>query len=218
MARYLALAVIAPLVCLAGGIVPAIAADEADESAEPPLKYSVQVGDKTVAASEGEAIQLEGTFVNPKLKITPHPFRVFPYQGVSFNYPRGYSFEADFDDPNVKIWTLTGNDFVIMFFAMDVAISAEQYAKDMVEQFGGENAKITNANAKIKLGKHEFSGVTMQATVVTQTLELQIYHLSTKGNGTRLLVFQDCLDDAKKQSKEAKETLTEIKSSFTLQP
>ena len=48
MARNFALVPVFALVCLTGGMTSAFAADKTDESAEPPLKYSVQLGDKTV--------------------------------------------------------------------------------------------------------------------------------------------------------------------------
>ena len=155
MIRLFALTALLPLV-LIGCHSPTPAA--ADESAEPPLKYSVKVGERTVTISEGQTVQLDGTFSNPEITVTAQPYRVFPYQGLTFNYPRSFTFEADLDDRNAKIWTLSGNDFKIMYFVLNESVSTDDFANNMIDQFGRENAKVVNANTTITLGKQKLSG------------------------------------------------------------
>ncbi len=41
----------------------------------------------------------------------------------------------------------SGNDFKIMYFVLNDALSAADFAKDMINQFGRENAKVVDANA-----------------------------------------------------------------------
>ena len=61
------------LVALAGLFICAIdvaAAFAVDESAEPPLKYVVKVGGKTVTMSEGQPVRFEGSFTTPRFRLS----------------------------------------------------------------------------------------------------------------------------------------------------
>jgi hypothetical protein len=89
----------------------AVAAPAGDESREPPLLFSVSVGAVTVPATEGEAVSVAGTFQDPRVTVRPEPHRLFPYGGVSFHYPRGFTFEADLDDPAAIVHSIHGFGF-----------------------------------------------------------------------------------------------------------
>jgi hypothetical protein len=188
-----------------------------DESLEPPLEFVVNVGDKSISIGEGKTGQLEGSFTNPKVTVTPQPYRTFPYQGIRFRYPRSFAFEADFSEPDARNWTLSGNDLKIMFFVLNAPLTPEGFANNMLDQFGRENGKITNASAKITLGKETLTGTTAQITVVTHTMVLEAYSIPSRKGGTKLLVLQDSLDDAGNRSKESTQALKEIKASFTIE-
>jgi hypothetical protein len=194
------------------------AAATADESIEPTLKYTVKVGEKTITIAEGETVQLEGTLTNPQVSVTPDAYRVFPYQGVSFKYPRSFTFEADFEDPSAKNWTLSGNDFKIMFFALDETTTPAEFASNMIQQFGNKNAKITNANASLTLGNQKLSGTSLRLTVATHHMVMDVYRIPSPGKKTKLIVFQDNLDDSGNRSSEGKKTLADIASSFQVEP
>ena len=123
----------------------------ADESVEPALVYTVSVGEKIVTVTEGEAAQLDGTFNNPKITVTPQPYRVFSCQGITFKYPRSFVFEADIEDQNAKTWVLSGNDFILMCMVVNEALSTADFASNIIEQFGSEQAKVVDAEATITL-------------------------------------------------------------------
>jgi len=189
-----------------------------DESQEPPLEFVVHVDDTSVTLIEGESGQVNGTFTNPKVSVTPRPYRTFPYQGITFQYPRAFNFEADLSDPDSKNWTLSGNDLKIMYFVLNSQLTTRDFAKDMIDRFGRENCKLLNANAKITLGKETLSGTTIQMTVASSRMVMDIYHVpSSNKSVTKILVFQDNLDDNGHRSAEAKQALKEIESSFTLE-
>lgn len=189
----------------------------ADESKEPPLEFVVNVGDKSIAITEGKTAQLDGAFVNPNISVKPQPYRVFPYEGITFKYPRSFAFEADLEDPDRKNWTLSGNDLKIMYFVLNARLTTGEFANNMIDQFGRENCKVTDSNAKIILGKQTLSGTTIQITVATHKMVMDIYRIPSRGAVTKLLVFQDSLDDAGNRSNEAMKALKEIKSSFTVE-
>lgn len=188
----------------------------ADENAEPALKYSVKVGDKTVMMAEGETATVEGTFNNPTIKFTAEPYRVFPYQGVTFNYPRSFGFQAELEDPDSKTWTLSGNDFIIMYFVINASLTAADFADNMMSQFGPENTKVVNENASITLGQQELSGTSIRISIAEHSLAVDIYRVPSAEGTTRLLVFQDSLDDSGNGSKEKADAMRLIKSSFGL--
>lgn len=189
----------------------------ADESVEPPMRYSIKVGEKAATLSESETIQLEGTFANPKITVTAQPHRVFPYQGVQFNYPRAFAFESDLEDQGAKSWTLSGSNFKIMYFVLNASVSTAEFANTMIDQFGRESARIVNANATITLGKEKLTGTSLQATIAKHKMVIDIYRVPSRGTKTKLLVFQDSLDDLGNRSKESQHTLAEIKSSFAVE-
>ncbi len=188
-----------------------------DESKEPPLQFIVTVGNRSVAITEGETVRLDGAYTDPTITVTPQPFRVFRCQGISFKYPRSFTFEADLADPDAKTWTLSGNDFKIMFFVSNSPLTSTGFADGMIEQFGRENCRVIDANAKITLAGQPLSGTTIRITVATHELVQDIYQLPSRGGVTRLLVLQDSLDDARDRTSEGRKTLKELESSFTIE-
>jgi hypothetical protein len=192
-------------------------AADPDESKEPPLEFVVNVGDKSITITEGKTAQLDGTFANPTISVKPQPYRVFPYEGINFKYPRSFAFEADLADPDGKNWTLSGNDLKLMYFVLNARLTTGEFANNIIDQFGRENCKVTDANAKITLGKQSLSGTTIQITVATHKMVMDIYHIPSRGAGTKLVVFQDSLDDSGNRSNEGMQALKEIESSFTVE-
>jgi hypothetical protein len=188
-----------------------------DESKEPPQEFVVKIGDKSISITEGEIIKLDGTFSNPKITVAPQPYRVFSYQGIMFKYPRFFTFEADLADPNGKIWTLSGNDLVVMFFVLSGQLTTGEFANSMIDQFGQENCTATDADAKITLGKQILSGTTIQIDVAKHKMVMNIYRIPSDEAVTKLLVIQDNLDDSGNRSDEGKQILEILKSSFTIE-
>jgi hypothetical protein len=189
-----------------------------DESKEPPLEFVVKVGDKSITLNEGGTARLEGKFTNPQISVSPQPHRVFPYGGINFMYPRTFAFEANIANPDHKNWTLSGNDFKIMFFVLNARLTTNEFANSMIDQFGRENCKVTDANAKIILAKQSLSGTTIQITVATHKMVMDVYRIPSSGAVTKLVVFQDSLDDAGNRSPEGLQALKELESSFNVEP
>lgn len=192
-------------------------ANGANEKVEPPLKFTVTVGGKSTTVSEGETVQLDGTFTNPKITVVPQPYRIFPYQGVTFNYPRSFTFEADLTDPDTKTWTLSGNDFVIMYFVSEGSLTADSLAKHMIEKFGRKNARIANANARVTLGKHTLNGTSLRVSIADHQMVMDIYSVPSRDGKARLLTFQDNVNDAGGHSEEGRRTLADLKKSFVIE-
>ncbi len=186
-----------------------------DESKEPALKYQLRVGDKSLTISEGETVSLAGAFSNPKVTLTAEEFRVFPYGGISFRYPRTFTFEADLDNRDSLNWTLSGNDYTIMYFVMNASVTTEDFAGNMSEQFGKENCMISKATP-IKLDGSEIAGTSLIADLAGSQLAIDIYRLPSGDQQTRLFVLQDNPDDAGDRSMEGKAALNLLQQSFRM--
>lgn len=188
----------------------------ADESLEPPLRFEVQIGEKTLEVSEGQQTELLGAFQNPLVRVTPLPHRVFSAQGISFRYARSYVFEANLK-PDLKLWTITGNDAKIMFYTMSEKVSASAFADQMVGQFGAKNSQVIDRTAKIVLGESTYPGATLRTKLAGSELLMDIYDVAPKEKTTKLLIFQDSLGDDNQPTREAQEAVKLVKESFRLQ-
>jgi len=188
----------------------------ADESQEPQLKYVVTVGNQSVSVLEGETANVSGTFTNPNITLRADAVRVFPYQGISFQYPRFFTFEADVADPDYKGWTLSGTNLEIMYFVFGGRVTTHEYAQNVIEQFGADQCKVSNPNAEITFGEHTLSGTSLHVTVAGHNMTMDVYAVPSGGSQTKLLVLQDSLDEAGNHSSEAINTLDLLKASFNV--
>ena len=178
-------------------------ASKQDGSQEPPLKYTLKMGDKSVTITEGEAVNVDGTFNNPEVILTAEPNRTFPYQGVKFDYPRGFNFEAGANTGGYKSWTLSGADFKISYYVFGAPTTTLKFANSMVKQFGKKNCKVSDATP-LEFGGETLSGTSIQANIAGANLAVDIYQVPSSGKETRLLVLQDSLDDGGERSSEGK--------------
>jgi hypothetical protein len=183
----------------------------ADENREPALKYRCEVGGKIFTISEGEPLKLAGVGADPTITIRPEPFREFPYGGVRFRYPSHFTFEADTADADTKHWTLSGNDFKIMYFVIQEDVSDEQYVGAMVGQFGED--KCTQSKTSITLNKQKYAGTRLRVSIAGNAMTMDVFRIGS-GKETRLLVLQDNSDDTGKPSAEGGATLTALEKSF----
>ncbi len=184
-----------------------------DEGKEPPLICTLTIDGKTHELIPGTPLQLRGTYKNPTILLNTSPTRKFSCGGVEFLYPAAFGWEADITGPNDRSWTLSGNDFTIMYFVSSGALTAESQAEGMAEQFGKANTRISDTQRK--LGERSFKGKQVLAKLVGATLTQEIYVLPAK-KGSRLLVLQDSPPDDKPRSAEAKKVLAMLETTFKL--
>lgn len=186
--------------------------DECRESIEPPLKYSLAIDGKSHEIIENQPIEIEGEFEDPVVKLTVDNYRVFPYGGISFKYPRYFTFEADLVEPGCRIWTLSGNDCKILCFEYSAPVTAKAFARRMVANFGEDNCKLSEDQSE--LGDKTMSRVTIRAKVVDSNIVCHVYDIPSS-QGAKLLVIQDFPDDDSGGiSKEGKKTIELLKKTF----
>ncbi|NUO50474.1 MAG: hypothetical protein HOV80_16590 [Polyangiaceae bacterium] len=170
---------------------------QADETTEPKLSFTVRVGSTELHLSEGDQLPAKGTFTDPSVSVTVDPERVFSHAGLSFAYPRNFSFEADLSDAHSHSWTLSGNDVKIMVFRFSTELSIDSFSKEIAEGFG---PSATISPISIQLGSTEYSGQRVRAKIATHAFTQDIFSLpAIKGKG-RFLVLQDDASGNKPES------------------
>ena len=76
------------------------------ESIEPADQYVLIIDDHEYPIELDKPNKLSVNLSNPEILLKVNPYKTFKYAGVFFEYPRHYTFEADLEDPDVKIWVL----------------------------------------------------------------------------------------------------------------
>jgi len=182
-----------------------------DESQEPSLTYTLDINGEQHEILLDQAFQIQGTFTDPQIVLMASPVRHFTYGGLAFQYPASFTWEAGIEADNDKQWTLSGNDFKIMYFILPDVLSAESFAQSMVNQFGIGNTQI--GETERMLGDHSYQGKSLIVTFVGTRLNMEIFSMPAE-NGSRLLIFQDSPPDNGAVSEEGAKALDLLSKSY----
>jgi hypothetical protein len=192
---------------------------QTDESREPPLEFSVNVGGKAITITEGETRKLAGTFADPDVSIEIKPYRVFQMQGIKFEYPRSLVFDANLDNPSVfKRWSLSGNDVTITVMSTKEKVSPMDYAKSMMKSFGRDKSEVKDTNATIRLGSLTLHGTTIQHEIQNLLQQVEIFQIASNDDVTKFIIFQDFVDSDGNRSPEGIQVLELLAASFSVKP
>jgi hypothetical protein len=157
---------------------------------------------------------LPGRFDDPSITVIPEPHRVFERHGVSFRYPRAFTFEADVEDADVKSSTLSGNDLKIMFFVFGALVSPEDFARGVLSQLSKATPSVNERPASLRLGEETLEGVVFHFSVAGNRMRMEAYRIPRPGG--RLLVLQDNADASGGRSREGAAALKVLEASFAL--
>ena len=180
------------------------------EDKEPPVLYTLQIGDKKVRLGENKPAKVEGSFANPEVKLIPDNERHFTYGGLSFKYPKYFAFEADFTTEGLKIWTLDGNDFVIIVQSYEEKMTGADVVKEMVQMYGANTKK---KEITYKFNKQNLKGTRLVVKFAQITLYQDVLEVPTK-KGSRILILQDLPLEEKISDKESKNVLSLLSETF----
>jgi hypothetical protein len=189
-----------------------------DPTVEPPMVYTLTVGDQKVALIEGQPVRVEGQFTNPMVQLSVEPCRVFLQDGVAFHYPDFFTHEADVNDTEAMTWTLSGNDVTLMWFDLVGDVSAAGMAEAMIGQFGRENCHLAAGDARLLLSGKPHVGVSLKVQLAGERLSIDLYRVSDQEGRSKLLVLQDVLDDMGRPSRECTKLREILMSSFQIAP
>ena len=176
------------------------------ESIEPADQYVLKIDDHEYPVELNKPNQLSVELSNPEVLLKVNPYKTFKYGGVFFEYPRHYTFEADLENPDYKMWILSGNDAKILIQNYQTSIGHKYFAKILIDNYGKKNCNLEKC--EINISRRTFQGSNVLAKIAGNTISQKIFSFKTK-NGTTLLILQDSLSDKGEFSKEGI-ALTEI--------
>ena len=83
---------------------------------EPPLLLYFETDGKRIPIELDKPFDPAALAGTKTATLRAEPYRVFPYAGLSFRYPRGYaySFDASLGEGAVSVWEVEGTDFKIL--------------------------------------------------------------------------------------------------------
>jgi hypothetical protein len=130
---------------------------------------------------------------------------------VRFQYPTQYSFEADNSDPNVTIWTISGNNSALMlnrFAKVESSTALQAVVAEITAGYGQSNVKTTPT--AMTLGMRKVGGQRLNVVLAGQKLVQEVFAFSNS-KSTFVLIVQDTPQDNGKQTVET----TQLKKLLT---
>ena len=185
---------------------------ETDETREPPLKYKLLIDGKAYDIVEKEPLKLTGTLKDPTVKLEAEENREFTYGGVSFLYPRGFSFEPDIKDVSCKSWTLTGTDTTVLYINMTEELTLEDYVQAIIAELGKKKCNSPK-EVKVELLGKQIKASRFKLTSNDVKMDIEIIRLPTT-NGSKFLYFQFTQDETGKKNKVSEDTYALILKSI----
>lgn len=194
-------------------------ADILDELAEPPLELVLHVDGQTHNAQLDRPFRICVGDRDLNVKVTARPYRTFRAAGLEFQYPRHFAFEADRSNPAITIWTLDGNDAVIMVMKPTAQMQPDQLCDSAFDatraELGAENTRETESSTR-RLGGQPVSGKRL-ITSVGSVIIHQDFLVLRRGKSAVLLIIQDAPEDGK-GSEENRRVRELLDVSFRLTP
>lgn len=209
---------LAPLVAvfLFGGLRPSSRPD-ADDAIEPPMEFRLLRGQEATPVRLDEPFQLKTDSGALELVLVVDPLRTFRRAGISFRYPREYVFEADQESPVVTIWTLSGNDVLIMVMRYASLTDHEELRRSTVEaieeQYGGGT---TSTPVSFTAGGKVLPGTRVTVRVADVPLVQEVYSFVSDGKAF-LLMLQDSPDDPGTPTREYGDVVEILASTLVLE-
>jgi hypothetical protein len=190
-------------------VIPSSFAQSSVDQARPVLKLNVVIDGKQFSINDGDTLRYD----SKSIVVTSSKYMTFDNEALSFDFPKHFS--CDFEQDNAyKNWTLDGDDFVIMYFVIDVQVSTDVFVKEMIDKFGKKNCSISDR--RTRLGNIDLSGKRLNVTLVGVKLTYDIFSLNTTDGKTHYLAFQDTKGDDGSESQEALETLDVLNKTIRL--
>ncbi|HNX77008.1 MAG TPA: hypothetical protein PLM07_17255 [Candidatus Rifleibacterium sp.] len=180
-------------------VASASAATAIDESREPAdtFKLSIDGNEYQIVPEKS----LEVTCKGEKLPVllTVEPLKNFNYGGIELKYPRNYTFEADLSEKEVSLWSLSGNQFVLMIQKYPAEMNHQIMASMLLPRFGEKNSSLEPCRAE--LNGSETAGTRLITTIGDSTITQEIYSFKVEG-GSLLLILQDTIGSKGEKSEE----------------
>jgi len=179
---------------------------------QPKQTFILKINGKEYLLNEGEELKIDSFLNKPVISISLPDYKTFIAKPVSFQYPHNMAYEFEKEE-GVSTWTLNGNELVIMFFEFAEEVKAESLAKEMMKKFGEKNCQLGNTSKK--LGGKTLNGKKLNISLAGQKLTMDLLEVKLGDGKSRLLVFQDSVEDFDNPSEEAATTLKLIDNTIS---
>lgn len=184
----------------------------ADEMAEPPVSYTLEVDGKPHAIQPDKPLEIAGTLQSPKVVLRVSEYRTFTCAGMTFRYPTSFSWEAEAEE-GVTSWILDGNSVVVMVYRFDHVVTAKSFAEEYADSFHQSDGFARIRPIERNFGGALRKGLVVETRILDHRMVSEIYTLQSD-KGTRLLMFQDSPPDGEMNSEEGKAFWAEFSKSF----
>ncbi len=190
-------------------------AAEPREDQEPPLLLYLEADGKKIPVELDKPIKLDDLSGAKSATLRAEPHRVFAYGGVSFHYPREFSFARNLNDENATGWVVSAGGYAIMVQRIkgqdDPAKILDLVVKHLVTtQF--KDARPIQSDTKLELKDATLKGRGIELSLANQSLKQELYAFAV-GDDTVTMILQDAPLNGKpaptraKAEKMLKETL-----------
>jgi len=206
-------AVFAAVVCSSYAVLIADTAQK--NEAEPPMSFELVIDGNATPVELDKPVKVTVHGKETTIRLAAKPTRLFRKAGISFDYPRHMAFEYDDSTPGLRIWSLDGNNTVLMLLKYDMPIKPANalnlMVSQLVGQYGRSNSKVSASS--IELGDSKLSGKRITASIAGEKLHQDLYAFGDE-EGPWLLMVQDMPDELGKVTKETQQTIDLLQSSF----
>ncbi|HNW09791.1 MAG TPA: hypothetical protein PLK58_00775 [Candidatus Rifleibacterium sp.] len=172
-----------------------------DETVEPSDNFRLVIdGQETRLVPEKPfEITIKGEKMQGLLQV--EPLKTFNYGGISLQYPRHFTFEADLSDKDVSLWNLSGSNCVLMIQLYPAEMDHKIMAQMLQPRFGEKNSTVSDCTLSLK--GNETKGSKLTTTIGDSSITQEIYSFKVQG-GSLLLILQDTLNLDGKSSEEGR--------------
>lgn len=194
---------------LAVGVVAEPASAPASAAAPAAVDETVEPADNFKLLLDGQETRLvpekpfEITIKGEKIKglLQVEPLKIFNYGGISLQYPRHFTFEADLSDKDVSLWNLSGSNCVLMIQLYPAEMDHKIMAQMLQPRFGEKNSIVSDCTLALK--GNETKGSKLTTTIGDSSITQEIYSFRVQG-GSLLLILQDTLNLDGRSSEEGR--------------
>ncbi len=185
-----------------------LAQAQKDDTKEPKTTLIVTVNGREYKVSEDEEINKDGNSISVSISKS----KTFNNKSVSFDYPTSFGFEYE-SSYGYKNWTFDGNNFIIMYFELSGENTLNDFVDEISGRFGKSNCEIEKKS--LKLGSRTLKGKRINVDLMGEKLTLDLLEIKMKDGKTRIIAFQDSLNDYGKATEEGKEAINLIYNTIT---
>ena len=178
------------------GIALAFAAPtlfQSDSTAAPPARFVLSIDGAPHPMVAGEPLELLIGDQKHVLSLEEKDTRILQAAGLRFEYPRMMSFEYQ-KDTGSRIWTLHGNDSVVMVFKFPFATSPEDFIAEQISAYSSLG-EVGSSDAEITLEGKTIKGKRLTVKAQKFTLFVELFPIDAADASQRWLALQDSCHD-----------------------